>query len=209
MKLNKWHSTALLFLATVAQTVAATNQTITQPDREKGLRYLAETRNNLIEAVKGLTEEQWKFKPAPDRWSAAEVLEHVVLIENMVHGILAKIEQAPAPAPDRDPLKVDALILTKVPDRSEKAQAPPPALPAGRWTPADTLDKFQKSRAETTVILKSASALRGHVVDHPVFGPLDGYEWILAVSAHSERHMKQILEVKADPHFPARKDSGH
>jgi hypothetical protein len=40
-------------------------------------------------------------------------------------------------------------------------------------------------------------------VDHPVLGPLDGYEWILAAAAHSERHTKQILEVKADPNFPA------
>jgi hypothetical protein len=32
--------------------------------------------------------------------------------------------------------------------------------------------------------------------------PLDGYEWLLFIGAHSERHTKQILEVKADPNFP-------
>ena len=31
---------------------------------------------------------------------------------------------------------------------------------------------------------------------------LDCYEWILFLTAHSERHLKQILEVKADPGFP-------
>jgi hypothetical protein len=31
---------------------------------------------------------------------------------------------------------------------------------------------------------------------------LDGYEWVLFISAHSERHTKQIDEVKADPTFP-------
>ena len=31
---------------------------------------------------------------------------------------------------------------------------------------------------------------------------LDGYEWLLYIAAHSERHTKQIDEVKADPHFP-------
>jgi hypothetical protein len=35
-----------------------------------------------------------------------------------------------------------------------------------------------------------------------VFGPLDGYDWILAVAAHTARHTQQILEVKADPGFP-------
>jgi len=42
-----------------------------------------------------------------------------------------------------------------------------------------------------------------HVFDHPALGPLDGYEWVLAVAAHTERHTKQILEVKADANFPA------
>ena len=32
--------------------------------------------------------------------------------------------------------------------------------------------------------------------------PLDAYQWLLFISAHSERHTKQILEVKADPNFP-------
>jgi hypothetical protein len=31
---------------------------------------------------------------------------------------------------------------------------------------------------------------------------LDGYEWMLLIAAHSERHTKQILEVKADSNFP-------
>jgi len=30
---------------------------------------------------------------------------------------------------------------------------------------------------------------------------IDGYQWILAASAHTERHTKQILEVRADPGF--------
>jgi hypothetical protein len=36
----------------------------------------------------------------------------------------------------------------------------------------------------------------------PVGQPLDAYQWVLYLSAHSERHTKQILEVKADPSFP-------
>jgi hypothetical protein len=40
-------------------------------------------------------------------------------------------------------------------------------------------------------------------VDSPLGGPkLDAYEWVLFVSAHSQRHTKQIEEVKADPNFP-------
>jgi len=31
---------------------------------------------------------------------------------------------------------------------------------------------------------------------------LDAYEFVLLIAAHSERHTKQILEVKADPNYP-------
>jgi hypothetical protein len=200
MKRNIWYGSSLLLAGTLS---LAVGPEVTTPEREKAVHYLDRTREGLVDATKGFSDEQWKFKPAPNRWSAAEVVEHLVLIENMVHGIVGKMEQAPAAGPDHDPKKVEALILAKVPDRAEKAEAPAPAVPSGRWIPAETLEHFLKSRGETVSLLRSAPGLRGHVVNHPVFGPFDGYEWILAVAAHSERHTKQILELKADPHFPA------
>jgi hypothetical protein len=54
----------------------------------------------------------------------------------------------------------------------------------------------------TAELLSVARNLRGHVLPHPVFGPWDGYQWILAAGCHSARHTGQILEVKADPNFP-------
>jgi hypothetical protein len=89
-----------------------------------------------------------------------------------------------------------------IPDRSHKFQAPPPLVPTGKWTPQETLDHFLKSRAETIEFMKTATDLRAHVADSPLGMPLDGYEWLLFIGAHSERHTKQILEVKADPNFP-------
>ena len=58
-----------------------------------------------------------------------------------------------------------------------------------------------ESRATTEEFLKSATGLRAHLADSPM-GKLDGYEWVLLIAAHSERHTKQMLEVKADPNFP-------
>jgi DinB superfamily len=58
-----------------------------------------------------------------------------------------------------------------------------------------------KSRQRTIEFLQSTPDLRAHVSDSPL-GPLDGYEWLLFIAAHSERHTKQMLEVKAAPDFP-------
>jgi hypothetical protein len=194
---------ALLFGA-ISLAGVAFAQDVTNAEREKALRYLNETRTGVIEAVKGLSDAQFNFKPAPDRWSVAEVLEHIAVTEDLITtGIRAKLEKAPAPPADRDAKRVDAMILSKMPDRSTKAQAPPPIVPNGRWTPAAALDHFLASRQQTIEWLKADTDLRGHLAPHPAFGPLDGYEWILAIAGHSERHTKQILEVKADPKFPS------
>src|SRR5438093_12548362 len=150
---------ALLFLGS-----AAFGQALTQGDRERSVKYLQQTRDGVVAATKGLSEAQMKFKPAPDRWSVAETLEHIALAEDYIFGnVTANIMKAPAGAADRDTPKLDAMILAAVPDRSQKRQAPGPLVPTNRWTPADTLAHFEKSRANTIQFLQSTQDLREHV----------------------------------------------
>jgi DinB family protein len=178
-------------------------QALTAADRDKGVKYLEQTRDAIVDATKGLSEAQWKFKAAPDRWSVAETLEHIALAEDFIFGQLRdNIMKAPAGASDRDTAKIDAAVLAMIPDRSHKAQAPPNLVPTGRWTPQETLDRFLKSRAATIEYMRANQELRSHVADSPLGMPLDGYEWLLFIGAHSQRHTKQILEVQADPNYP-------
>jgi hypothetical protein len=178
-------------------------QQLTSADREKGVAYLQQTEDGVANSIKGLSQAQLKFKPAPDRWSVAETLEHIALAEDFIfQNISDKIMKAPAGAATRDTAKADAAVLAMVPDRSHKAQAPGPLVPSGRWTPDETLARFEKSRARTIEFLQSTPDLRQHVIDSPLGQPLDAYEWLLFIGAHSARHTKQIEEVKADPNFP-------
>jgi hypothetical protein len=189
---------AVLFLGTVAF-----GQELAQADREHGMKYLEQTRDGLVAATKGLSEDQMKFKPAPDRWSVAETLEHIALTEDyLFQNVTDKIMKEPQGAADRDTAKIDAMVLAMIPDRSHKAQAPPPLVPTNRWTPAEALEHFLKSRSKTIEFLESTRDLREHVADSPLGQPLDAYEWLLFMGGHSERHTKQILEVKGDPNFP-------
>jgi uncharacterized damage-inducible protein DinB len=174
---------------------------ITPSERDKAVQYLADTSKALVAATKGLSEAQWKFKPAPDRWSVAEVVEHLALLEDLFANKLSA-EISAAPAGKLDAAKVDANILAKVPDRSTKFQAPDYLVPTGRWTPSEALEHFLADRRKTVSFLTSMPDLRSHVMNHPALGPMDGYEWVLAIAAHTQRHTKQILEVKADPRFP-------
>lgn len=192
----------LVLCAVLCLGSAARGQNLTPEDRENGVKYLEKTRQGVIDATAGLTEAQWKFKSAPDRWSVAEVVEHIATAEEFLYenAILGAMK-SPAGAPDRDYKKIDAAILANVPDRTNKRKAPDQLVPTGRWTPAEALDHFLKARARNIEYLENTPDLRGHVSDGP-FGPMDAYQWLIFISAHSERHTKQILEGKADPNFP-------
>jgi hypothetical protein len=183
---------------------AVSAQELTQTEKERALQYLESTRANLLESTKSLSEAQWNFKPGPDRWSIAQVMEHIAASEDFIRdGLLKeKVMISPAGQPNRDVKKIDEAVVMMVPDRTHKAQAPGPLVPNNRFgSPEGSLKHFLESRATTEQYLKTTAGLRDHVMDGPV-GKMDGYEFILFIAAHSERHTKQIEEVKADPHFP-------
>lgn len=95
------------------------------------------------------------------------------------------------------------MILKAIPDRSKKAQAPEPLVPTNRYGSGEAARKhFDESRTQTIQFLKTHDDLRAHALDSPLGKKLDAYEWVLFIAAHSERHTKQIAEVKADPNFP-------
>ena len=190
---------SLLILAT-----AASAQPVTQADKERAQQYLESTKANILEATKGLSEAQWNFKPGPDRWSIAQVMEHIAASEDFIlDGLIKeKVMTSPQGQPDRDVKKIDDAVLTMIPDRTHKAQAPDALQPCNRFgSPDESLKHFIESRTTTEQYLKTTPGLRDHVMDGPV-GKMDGYEFILFIAAHSERHTKQIEEVKADPKFP-------
>jgi DinB superfamily len=174
---------------------------LTADQIDRASRYLTETRDALVETTTDLSPSQWDYKPAPDRWSIAEIVEHVTLVETRIHAIVERMSDAPEPAPGWEPAAVDDFIIAQVPDRSSKSQAPGPICPTQRWSGPEALEQFLEKREQTTRLLAS-SPLRGRVLPHPVLGPWDGYQWLLAAAAHSARHTEQIREVKACQHFP-------
>jgi hypothetical protein len=106
--------------------------------------------------------------------------------------------------PDNKPAVTDAFILTAVVDRSHKFKAPEPLVPTHRWaTPQAMIDHFKESREHTIAYIRDTpDDLRAHTAPHPVMKTMDGYQWILLLSAHTRRHTAQLNEVKANANFP-------
>ena len=68
-------------LLVLALPVLAADPHMTKEERANALQWLEQSRAEFLAAVDGVTAAQWKWKPAPDRWSVGEVAEHVVLAE--------------------------------------------------------------------------------------------------------------------------------
>ena len=179
-------------------------QKLSADELKRAADHLKKTSAAFIAATHGLSPAQWNFKPSPTRWSVAEVAEHIAAAEDFLMATITdKVMKAPARTDAANLKEIDDLVLQAISDRTKKAQAQEPLMPTRRFgAPEATMKHFKDSRARTIAFLNATKDLREHAVDSPLGKKLDGYQWILFISAHCERHTKQIIEVKADPNFP-------
>lgn len=195
-----------VLMALLCAAAPAFAEPLTKEERERGMSELHATRKLFLDATARLSEAQWNFKPAPEVWSVAEVAEHIAVSEDMIFGLVTeKIMKTPAEPDKRAEGKgKDEMILEKVVDRSQKVQAPEALRPTHRWATQQALiDHFKESRDRTIAYVENTpDDLREHFGEHPLLKQMDGYQWILLISAHSHRHTLQIEEVKANPNFP-------
>ena len=194
----------LLPLAAQAQSADAAAK-LSDKDRALLVEQLTASRKKLQGALAGLSEEQMRFKSAPERWSIAEVAEHLTLGEDFLRGIITEqILKRPA-TPNKKSQMADEKFMEAIRDRSFKAEAPPQATPKKNWTTVkETMQEFEQRRERTIAFVKATDAnLRAHFTP---FGPnnaeIDAAQFVLLMSAHVERHTAQIEEVKADAKFP-------
>lgn len=173
--------------------------------RKTLLDHLNTSSQQFHDSLKGLTSEQWNYKPAPEVWSIAECAEHIVLTEDLLRDMIAnKILASPA-SPERiaERKPNDEKVLKMITDRSTKAKAPEVLRPTKQFpTPDAALKEFDERRAKTIALAKDRDDLREHAAPHFVFKELDAYQWLLYLSGHTMRHTAQILEVKASPGYP-------
>jgi uncharacterized damage-inducible protein DinB len=173
-------------------------------ERQLATAELATSRQRLLGLVEGLNAAQWTFQPGEGRWSIGQCLEHVTRVENRVVGLIGQKLEGPAGTPKEDAHMVDAQLVAVVPNRENRREAPEPVRPLGQWTDGgELLAQFEETRARSTRFATETTAqLRSYFVPHAAFGELDCYQWLLLLGLHSERHARQIEEIKEHPEFP-------
>jgi DinB superfamily len=193
------YAIAILFIALSAFAAEPPNA-----DTEKMVAELERTQARFLKSIDGLSEAQWNFKPAPDRWSVAECAEHIAASESFIRNMIVPVLQKDAtPEMVKEGINKDSILSTAMTDRSKKFKAPEPLIPTNRFgSAAAAIESFKKDRAQTILLASTGGDLRTHADKHFLLGPLDAYGWFLFLSGHSERHTLQIEEVKAHPDFP-------
>jgi len=162
---------------------------------------LDRSRTALRASVDAIAAPLRQQRPAPDCWSAAEVLEHLSIVERLFTGrIAAAIEKARANGLDPEAaaraLLPDA-IEARMRDRINKRQAPDPARPTGALDAQAAWEAVEAGHHRLRTVLGDADglALSQVSLDHPFFGAMNVYQWIELMAAHEGRHTEQIREI--------------
>src|SRR5450755_3335797 len=92
----------LSFLALAIPAMAADGGALNDGERAFLIEQMEMSKKAFLSSISGISEAQWKFKPAPAVWSVAECAEHIVLAETFIFAGSQQVLKAPAvPRPER------------------------------------------------------------------------------------------------------------
>ena len=174
------------------------------PPLQECFDNLEATRKALRAAVDAVPEPTRGIRPAPDRWSASEILEHLGLVERRFAAIIAlRISEARATGlgPERNPREpLPASLRKMLTDRANRRNAPDAVQPSGQLDAAAAWTELERVRRELRATAEAADGLALSTVihNHPVFGTLNVYQLLDFIAGHEMRHARQIQGI-AEP----------
>jgi hypothetical protein len=163
-------------------------------DRVEFLAVLNQTRDDFLSSIAGVTDEQSRQKPNPDRWSILECAEHVVAAERIMY-IMVTERCTPRTTP---PTTRERDFFALASDRSKKADAPERVRPVGRiGNLHEAAEKFREHRARSIEFVNTCqNDLRALEIHHPIAGMVTAQECLAILAMHPGRHAAQIRELR-------------
>ena len=157
---------------------------------------------SLRAAVDAIPEERRSERPSPDRWSVAEVLEHLAVVERAMLKVcsrqFAKAREAGLPEETETTSILQLLPVAYVANRERVLKSPDPLVPKG-MSAETAWRELENTRTQFREFVRSCDGLAlGRVsFPHPAFGDLNLYQWLLFAAGHHARHAAQIREIAA------------
>lgn len=195
----------LLFIVFSGLAGTPTDDVLSKKERKFAAEHMKNTKAELQDAIKGLSAAQLTYKVSAEKWSVQECVYHIAISEKTLWTMLeSSMKAGPTPEKKKDLKVTDEQVIKMTEDRTNKVKTFSSLEPQN--TPYKSLDEavndFKTTRAAHIKYIKATSEdLRNHFVQMP-FGLLDCYQLCLLISSHTDRHVQQLSEVKADAGFP-------
>jgi hypothetical protein len=163
---------------------------------------LARVRDEFVAALDAVPADRLDRAPA-GQWSPAQIVWHLAKVERGVARMIeAKVAAlGPLDTVPAGPSPIAVLTLLdkyRFLDRTTRVEAPEGLGPPDRVDLVAERGRWMEGRAQ---LLRAAYAAGPRLASvrhaHPVFGPFDGFEWVLMVARHEQRHLLQLREVIA------------
>jgi len=138
----------------------------------------------FLAAADAVPAEQWKTCPSEGRWSAAELVCHLIMVERAIIKNAHKLLQRP---PKPRPLsKRFHLPMLLVESRMIPRKTPIPLDPALVCEKEEMLAQLRETRERTRVFMEEAAGkdLRKYHMPHPFLGTFNVTEWFQVIASH-------------------------
>jgi len=156
---------------------------------------LDRAQQGLLRAADEVPENQWKTQPGEGRWSAGEVVGHLITIERTILHNLDKVLQKP---PKSVPFyKRFHVPLAVVESRLIRRKTPIATDNAMIREKEEMLPELKQVRERTLEFIGETMErdLSKYCMPHPFLGTLNTYSWLQLIASHEVRHTKQMWEI--------------
>ena len=188
-----------------------TSPRMSAQEHEQLRDLLHESETQYLALLAGVSDAQWSFKPAPDRWSVGECAEHILRSNEALYEA-AKTAMSGERNPEwQEKTQGKAALLMQVmpnrrPGGAGGATAPQEIRPNGELSRVEIVKRFRDLHQEIENYIDEHKdrELKAYTTEHPfpIFNTLSAYDWLIYVPLHTVRHSRQMIEVMESDGYP-------
>jgi uncharacterized damage-inducible protein DinB len=159
------------------------------------IENLAEAQEKMLRAADAVPASQWRTRPFEGRWSAGEVIGHLVTVERAIISRTDKILRRP---PKEVPFfKRLHFPIAVAKSRLIRFKTPIPLDPEAVHEKEELLAELRQVRERTLAFIEETMErdLSKYRMPHPFLGMLNTYQWFQLIASHEIRHSKQMQEI--------------
>jgi len=158
---------------------------------------LSRAQREFLAAADEVPVEQWKQSPGEGKWSAGEVVAHVIMVERaVIQGADKLLQKPPKALPFYKRLHIPMALVES---RMIRRKTPIPLDPRMMSQKEEMLASVREIRGRTLSFLEETRGrdLSKYHMAHSFLGMLNTYEWFQMIASHQLRHTKQMKEIAA------------